>query len=298
MMTVLSSFSDDLAAIVERAAPTVARIDARRAIGSGTIWSPEGILVTAAHVVEREDRVEVGLFDGRTLPATLVGRDPTTDVAVLRVQATGLTPPAWAGPDGLRVGQLILALARPGRTLRATLGILSAAGDAWRTRAGGQIDRYLQADVRVWPGFSGGPLIDVSGSALGLNTAAMRRGPSLTIPATTLRRVVDALLAYGRVRRGYLGVGAHPVRLPAGPAQQLGQELGLLLVSVEPGSPAERGGLFLGDVIVAVAGQAVRRPDDLMAMLTGDQVGSTVPVRIVRGGQVQDLNITVGERAA
>jgi S1-C subfamily serine protease len=200
--------------------------------------------------------------------------------------------------DGLRVGQLVLALARPGRTLRATLGILSAAGEGWRTRAGGQIDRYLQADVRVWPGFSGGPLVDVSGTALGLNTAAMRRGPSLTIPAATLRRVVDTLLAYGRVRRGYLGVGAHPVRLPAAVSQQVGRDLGLLLVSVEPGSPAERAGLFLGDVIVAVDGQAVGRVEDLLAVLTADRVGSTVPARIVRGGQLQDLNIVIGERAA
>ena len=297
-MTVLSSLSDDLAAVAQAAAPSVARIDARRSLGSGTVWAPEGLLVTAAHVVEREDRIEVGLSDGKTLPATVVGRDPTTDVAVLRVQATGLTAPAWAGSDGLRVGQLVLALARPGRTLRATLGILSAAGEGWRTRAGGQIDRYLQADVRVWPGFSGGPLVDASGTALGLNTAAMRRGPSLTIPATTLRRVVDTLLAYGRVRRGYLGIGAHPVRLPATVSKQVGQDLGLLLVSVEPGSPAERGGLFLGDVIVAVDGQAVGRVDDLLALLTVDRVGSTVPTRIVRGGQVQDLNVVIGERAA
>ena len=175
---------------------------------------------------------------------------------------------------------------------------MSAAGEGWRTRAGGQIDRYLQADVRVWPGFSGGPLVDVSGTALGLNTAAMRRGPSLTIPATTLRRVVDTLLAYGRVRRGYLGVGAHPVRLPAAVSQQVGRDLGLLLVSVEPGSPAERAGLFLGDVIVAVDGQAVGRVDDLLAVLTADRVGSTVPARILRGGQLQDLNIVIGERAA
>ena len=297
-MTVLSSLSDDLAAAVQAAAPSVARIDAHRSLGSGTIWAPEGILVTAAHVVEREDRIEVGLSDGRTLLATLVGRDPTTDIAVLRVQATGLSSPAWAGSDTLRVGQLVLALARPGRTLRATLGILSAAGEAWRTRAGGQVDRYLQADVRVWPGFSGGPLIDVSGTTLGLNTAAMRRGPSLTIPATTLRRVVDTLLAYGRVRRGYLGVGAHPVRLPARMSQQVGQDLGLLLVSVEPGSPAEQGGLLMGDVIVAVDGLAVGRVDDLMALLTADRVGSSVPARIVRGGQLRDMNIVIGERAA
>jgi S1-C subfamily serine protease len=148
----------------------------------------------------------------------------------------------------------------------------------------------------MYPGFSGGPLVDADGKVLGLNTSALLRGISLAVPASTLRRVTETLLAHGRVRRGYLGVGSQPVRLPSALAKQLDQETGLLLVSVEPGSPAEQGGLLLGDVIVALAGQPIRHMDDLLAGLSGDQVGASVPVRIVRGGKVQEMKVVIGER--
>jgi S1-C subfamily serine protease len=295
----LSRLSDGLAAVVEATGPGIVRVDARRRWpGSGIVWAPEGVVVTADHIVEREERIEVGLPDGTALPATLVGRDPATDVAVLRIQATGMTTPAWANPDGLRVGQVLLALARPGRTVRAAFGILSAFGESWRTPAGGEIDRYVQADLRLPPGFSGGPLVDAGGKVRGLATSGLLRGMSVAVPAPTLRRVVDMLLAYGRVRRGYLGVGAHPVRLPDTLAQQSGQGTGLIVISVEGGSPAERGGLVLGDVILTVEGQRVHRLDDLMALLRADRVGATVPVRIARGGQLQELRVVIGERAA
>ncbi len=266
-MDELARVSDKLAAVVDAVAPSVVRVNARRRWpGSGVVWAPEGIIVTADHVVEHEERAEVGLADGRTLPATLVGRDPTTDVAVLRVEETGLSAPSWANPDDLRVGHMLLALARPGRTVRAAWGIVSALGERWRTSAGGEIDRYLQTDIRLFPGFSGGPLVDPSGKVRGLATAGLMRGMSLAVPVPTLRRVVDVLLTHGRVRRGYLGVGAHPVRLPARLRQQTGQETGLILVSVELGSPAERGGLLQGDVLLAADGQPVHRLDDLMAL--------------------------------
>ncbi len=298
-MDELARVSDKLAAVVEAVAPSVVRVDARRRLpASGVVWAPEGIIVTADHVVEHEERAEVGLADGHTLPATLVGRDPTTDVAVLRVEATGLSAPSWANPDDLRVGHMLLALARPGRTVRAAWGIVSALGERWRTSAGGEIDRYLQTDIRLFRGFSGGPLADPSGKVRGLATSGLMRGTILAVPAPTLRRVVDVLLTHGRVRRGYLGVGAHPVRLPARLGQQTGQETGLILVSVEPGSPAERGGLLQGDVILAVDGQPVHRLDDLMALLSADRVGTSVALRLVRGGQVQDLSVVIGERAA
>src|SRR5205807_230237 len=144
-----------------------------------------------------------------------------------------------------RVGHLVLALGRPGGKVLSTLGIVSAIGEGWRTRGGGDLDSYLQTDVVMYPGFSGGPLVDASGQVIGLNTSGMR-GANLTIPVTTVQRVVSALLAHGRVKHGYLGVGAQPVKLPAALAQQLGQETALLLASVEPDSPAEKGGLLLG----------------------------------------------------
>jgi S1-C subfamily serine protease len=297
MEQVLANLSDALAATVEASGPSVVKVDARdRLAASGIVWSADGVVVTAHHVVERDDDIGVGLPDGRTVAAALVGRDPSTDLAVLRAEATGLTPPAWSDASGARVGHLVLAVGRPGHKAMATLGIISALGESWRTPAGGQVDRYVQTDVVMYPGFSGGPLVDAKGQALGLNTSALLRGVSMAMPAATLRRVVETLLVHGRVRRGYLGVGAQPVRLPAALAQQLGQETGLLLVSVEPGGPAEQGGLLLGDTIVALAGQPVAAMDDLLDGLSGERVGVAVPVRVVRGGQVQELTVVIGER--
>jgi S1-C subfamily serine protease len=298
MTQVLPNLSEALAATVEAAGAGVVRVEARRRLpASGIVWSPDGVIITAHHVVEWDENISVGLPDGQTVPGTLVGRDPTTDLAVLRAQATGLTPPAWAEPDDLRVGHLVLALGRPGRTVQATLGIVSALGESWRTPAGGRLDRYLQTDVVMYPGFSGGPLVDAAGGVLGLNTSALLRGISLAVPTLTLRRVVETLLAHGRVRRGYLGVGAQSVRLPAALGERLGQETGVLLVSVESGSPAEQGGLLLGDTIVTLDGQPVRHMDDLLALLSSDRVGAAVPVRVVRGGQVQELTVTIGEHS-
>jgi S1-C subfamily serine protease len=296
-MSVLSDLSQTLAAAVESAGVGVVRVEARsRFPASGIVWSADGVIVTAHHVVEQDDNIGIGLPDGRTLDAKLVGRDPTTDLAVVRSQASGLTTRAWADLGALKVGHLVLALGRPGKTVMATFGVVSAFGEAWRTPAGGKLDHYLQTDVVMYPGFSGGPLVDASGQFIGLNTSALLRGISLTIPATTLRTVVETLLAKGRVSRGYLGAGAQPVRLPGVLAQQLKQETGLLLISVEPGGPAEKAGLLLGDVIVALAGEPVRHLDDLLVALSGDRVGVCVAVRIVRGGQVQEVNAVIGER--
>ncbi len=297
MSEIVSRLSDDLAQIVEAAGPAVVRVEARRRLpASGIVWSSDGVIVTAHHVVERDDNIRIGFSDGRTTPATLIGRDPTTDLAALRADASDLEAPTWAGPDSVRVGHLVLALGRPGATTMATLGIVSAHDNGWRTPAGGRMDRYLQTDVVMYPGLSGGPLVDADGQALGLNTSAMLRGISLTVPTTTLERVVEELLAHGRVRRGYLGVGAQPVRLPAGPAKEIGQKTGLILVSVEPDSPAEKSGLLLGDIIVAVGGRPTRQLDDLLTMLSGDTVGEALPVRMIRGGQTSEVSVTVGER--
>ena len=296
MPEVLTSLSDALAETVAKVGPGVVRVDARdRLPASGIVWSRDGVVVTAHHVVERDDNISLGLPNGETVAAELVGRDPTTDLAVLRAQATDVTPPTFADPDSLRVGHLMLALGRPGKSVRATMGIVSALGGSWRTPNGGSLDRYLQTDLVMYPGFSGGPLVDSAGQVVGLNTSSLLRGISLAVPTPTLNRVVEALLAHGRIRRSYLGVGAQPTQLPEGLAEQLGQETGLLLVSVESGSPAERGNLFLGDTIVAMDGQPVRQMDDLLAQLGGDRVGAEIVIRIVRGGQFQNLSVTLSE---
>lgn len=296
----LHNLSNGLAATVAAAGSSVVRVEGRRRLpATGIVWSKEGLVVTAHHVLKRDDNIDMGLPDGETVQASLVGRDPTTDLALLRIEgggAAGLTPPAWVDPDDVRVGHLVLALGRPGRSVQATLGIVSALGDQWRTPAGGKIDRYLQTDVVMYPGFSGGPLVDVTGQVVGLNTSALVRGVSMSVPVPTLRRVVETLLSHGRIRRGHLGVGIQPVRLPPELAGQVDQETGLLLIHTEANSPAERAGLLLGDTIIALDGHPVRHHDDLLGLLSGDRVGTSVPVRIVRAGQIQEVTVVIGER--
>lgn len=297
MTGILSQLSDDLAATVARGSSGVARIEARqRMAASGIIWSGDGVIVTAHHVIENDEGIKVGLPDGNTVTATLVGRDPSTDIAVLRVQASGLTPAARADSESLSVGHLVLALGRPGQEVRATLGMVNAIGKGWRTPAGGSVDRYIQSNITMYPGFSGGPLVDVDGGILGVNTSALLRGVSATIPLPTVQRIVETLLSHGRVRRGYLGVGAQPVRLQGAAAQQLGQETGLLIISIESNSPADKNGLLVGDTIVSLDGQAVRQLDDLLSLLSGDRVGKNTTIKVVRGGQVQDISVTIGDR--
>ncbi|MCZ7668214.1 MAG: S1C family serine protease [Chloroflexi bacterium] len=194
------------------------------------------------------------------------------------------------------MGNLVLALARPGQTVQATLGIISALGGSWRTAMSGRVDRYLQTDVVMYPGFSGGPLLEGNGRLLGMNTSGILGGVSLAIPVQTLSRVVDTLLTHGRMKRGYLGVSTQKVRLPEELRQELDQKTGLLIVSTEANSPAAQGGLTLGDTIVAIAGEKVRDHDALLAQLSGDVVGTAVTVRMIRGGQVQNVEVTVAER--
>ena len=293
----LTRVSEDLADTVASAGKSVVRVEGRqRMAASGIVWSEDGLIVTAEHVLESDEDIKIGLPDGETVSAELVGRDPSTDLAVLRADGKGLALAEWSEPESARVGNLVLAIGRPGNTVQATMGIVSALGDGWRTRAGGQIDRYLQADLTMYPGFSGGPLADSSGKVLGLNSSALLRGVNVSVPAPTIRRTVEAIIKHGSVQRGYLGVGAQVARLPEGLAKQQDQETGLLLVSVEPDSPADKAGLVLGDTILALAGEPIRHLDDLLAALGGHTVGEAVTVNIVRGGSVQELSVTVGER--
>ena len=297
MTTALTQFSDALAETVASASPSVVRIEGRdRLPATGFVWTTDGIVITAHHVLERDDNIAVGFPDGETVKATLVGRDPTTDLAALRIPGGKLPESAWADTGGMRVGHLVLALGRPGNNAQATMGIIGALGKSWRTPAGGAVDRYLQTDLVMPPGFSGGPLVDAGGKIIGLNTSALLRGVSISVPLLTIRRVVDTLLAHGRVRRGYIGVGSQPTRLPEALASQLGQQAGLLLVSVESGGPAEKAGLFLGDTIVALAGEPVRGLDDLWAGLSAEKIGDSLEINIVRGGQPHTLTVVPGER--
>jgi S1-C subfamily serine protease len=297
IVDILSDLSGRCASLVEAVGPSVVRVEARRGLpASGIAWSSDGLIVTADHAIEHEDGIRVGLADGRSVPAVLVGRDRSTDVALVRAEATGLAPGTWAEPGSARTGHLVVSLGRPGRTVRARLGILTAAAGAWRAPSGAEIDRYFELDSGPAAGFSGGPTVDASGGVLGMQTTGLLRQTVLVLPRPTVRRVADALLAHGRVRRGYLGIGGQPVRLPAALRRDLGQEVGLLLVSVEPGSPAEAAGLLLGDVILTMGDGPIRHLQDLLGLLTAERIGTAVPVRILRGGTAREVSVVIGER--
>lgn len=292
----LQTLSNAMADLVESTGPSIVRVEGRGRLGaSGIVYSADGVIITAHHVVERDENIKIGLADGNSVNATLIGRDPNTDLAVLKAETGGLTAATWVDAGELRVGHLVLALGRPGKTVQATLGIVSALGGAWRTPAGGDVDHYLQTDVVMYPGFSGGPLVNANGHVAGVNSSALMRGVSMAIPTATVKKAVETILAHGRMPRGYLGVGIQPVRLADALQQQLGQETGLMLMSVESGSPAAQGGLLQGDVLVTLDGQAVRHVDELQVLLSTDRVGKSLPARIVRGGQVHDLAVTIGQ---
>ena len=291
MTKALISLSEELAGLVQETSPGLVRVIGRRRLpASGVVWSSDGLVVTANHVVQRDRGLRVGLADGQELEASIIGRDPGTDLALLQAEVGGLTVPNWTSTADLKVGHLVLALGRP------HLGVVSALSDGWRTPIGGAVSRYLQTDVVMYPGFSGGPLLGAQGALWGINTSALLRGVSITLPTETVEQVVADLVEHGRIRRGFLGVAAQPVDLPAALVETLDQERGLLLVSVEPDSPAEEAGFTLGDTLVGMQGEGIQSLEDLMHQLSGDRVGSDVSAQLIRGGELIEKKVRIGER--
>ncbi len=295
----LAQLSDGLADAAEAGGRSTVLVNARRRLpASGVIWSDDGVVVTADHVLERDEEITVGLPDGSEVEATLAGRDPGSDLAVLRVAASGLTA-ATLAPDGeTKVGHLVLALGRPvSGGVQASFGVVSAVGGRWRTFRGGQVEGYLRPDVTFYPGFSGGPLVDARGRVAGVNSSGLRRGAGLTIPSGAVSTIAQTLLDDGRIRRGYLGVASQPARLPTALAAGLdGQETGLLIINVEAGSPAEAGGLMLGDILVRLADTRLEDHTDLQGALGAERVGQPLKLTVLRGGEPRELTVTVGER--
>ncbi len=282
-MTDIKSLSDGLTAAVETAAKYTLLVDARKRYPASGIAYAEDLVLTADHVVTREDEIRIGLPDGKSLPATLAGRDPGSDLALLRLSEKALTPAKTAKSP--KVGQIVLAVGRPSEAgMQASFGIITSIGGPARTWRGGLLDQFLHTETVPYPGFSGGPLVSAEGDVLGLNTSGLTRGEALTIPVSVGWSIAESLAKHGTVKRGYLGVRTQPV------------ESGLLVLWLEKDGPAEKSGLLIGDILVRVNGQPQKDADDLFGALISDVVGKKVDVDVLRGGQPHSLKVTVGER--
>ena len=294
----LASLSDDLAGAVQRAGASVVAVHGRRRFpASGLAWRADQVL-TASHVLERDSDLSVTTPDGTQHTATLLGRDPASDVAILQVPNATLTPFTPAS-SGLTAGHLALAVGRPGTPQPvASFGAVSSVGGAWRTSQGGVLDAYIRADVALLPGLSGGALADVKGNVIGMLSANLAGGEPVAIPSGTLDGVAQRILSGGSLRRAYLGVSTQPVDLQEAVRQRLGiqQSSGLMLLGLEPGAPAERSGLLLGDILLSIGDRPVDDGEALQMALGPAVVGQPTPVRLIRGGELREMRLTPAPR--
>ncbi len=290
----LSALSNQMADAVERVAKSIVTVFGRdRQSATGIVYANE-LVLTADHVLERDDNLSVATADGKKLAAQLIGRDPTTDLAVLRV--AGLSAPSAAASAAPRVGQWVLAVGQPEEGLMASHGVVSAVGGPLRMGNGVNVERYIRTDATPYPGFSGGPLTDATGAVLGILTTGLARNVAIGIPFDLALRVAQTLTSQGYVKRGYLGVISQQVKLPTSQRAGLSQEHGLLVMRVEDDSPAEKGGMLMGDILTSVDGHVVTNADELMGLLSGDRVGRAVNLGVVRGGTLQTVSVVVGQR--
>jgi S1-C subfamily serine protease len=292
----LTSFSNALADAVALASPSVVQVQGHRRPASGLVYADDVVLTTAG-ALGREDGLHVRTDDGRTLDADLAGWDPATGLAVLRVPElrTKAISTSDASP---RVGQIALAVARSwSNAVTATAGLVSVIGGPLRTGPRRAIDQVIRTSAPMHDGFAGGAFVDTSGAVLGVATAGRIRGLGVVIPASIAWKTAATVLEHGGLKRGYLGIAGQPVRLPEN-QQAEGREEALLVVGVTSGSPASAAGVMVGDVIVALDDHAVESPEDLLDLLLGDRVGRPVTLRVLRGGSMRDLTVTVGERPA
>lgn len=295
----LVQWSDALADAVEHASRWTVTVAARsRIAATGIVASADGLVVTADHVIEREEDIEIGLGDGGPRPARLIGRDPSTDIAVVQVEGGDLPVVDWAPEGSVRVGHFALAIGRPTSAgVEASFGVVSVIGGPWRRRRGEAVERFVRTDTTFFPGFSGGPLVDTGGRAIGINSSRFRPGQGITVPAVTVRRVIQTLLKDGRIRRAFLGVGSQATALPAALREAAdGHETALLIVSVDDESPAGRAGIIVGDLLIGIDGDSIAGAEDLQSALGSDRVGATVSIRLLRGGEPLELPATLGER--
>jgi S1-C subfamily serine protease len=294
----LAELSTQLADAVEAAGKSVVSIHARRRIpSSGVIWR-EGVIVSASHTVKGNDDIRITLPSGESASATIAGRDSATDLIALRAPGAKSPVARHADESALRVGALVLAVGRPGAAVTASFGIVSAVGESWRSWQGSRVDRIARLDLNVYDGFSGSPLVDASGAVLGINNSALAQGTPLALPASVVDRVLDELLQRGHVRRPYIGIAVHPVALNAAAVKGhgLSQDAALVVLSAEEGAPADRAGILVGDVLLEVDGQALKRPADLLDTLSAAGTGTSITFKVLRGGTVKTVSLKPADR--
>jgi S1-C subfamily serine protease len=294
----LVELSDAIADAAESAGKSTVLVDARRRFPASGIAFAKDLILTANHVVEREEDINVILADGTEVKARLAGRDPGTDLAVLKLDSASATP-AEVSKTVARVGQFVLAIGRPSKNgIESSFGTVNSIGGPARTARGGMLEKFIKTDVVSYPGFSGGPLVNGDGTIFGINTSGFGSGSAITIPADVAWKIAETLAKHGKIKHGYLGIRSHTVNIPADSQKLLKrvQETGLLLVGLEEDSPAGKAGLIVGDILVSIAGEPVEHHDELFTRLSGDVVGKTVSIEILRGGKVESVNVEIGER--
>lgn len=306
----LDAYSKAVTSVAEELSPSVVKVDVQKAkshrrrdsgSGSGFVFTPDGFVLTNSHVVAGAERIEVTLLDGRSLDADLVGDDPDTDLAVIRISAPDLEPATLGNSRTLKVGQLVVAIGNPlGFQCTVTAGVVSALGRSLRSQSGRLIEGIIQTDAALNPGNSGGPLVSSSGRVVGLNTATIMgaQGLCFAIPSTIISHATGVLIRDGRIRRGYIGVRGQdvPISRRLTRAHELTNERGVMIVSVEKRSAANVAGLREGDIVIALDSTPVQGIDDLLRLLTEDRIGATSELKLLRGAETRTLSIQPAER--
>lgn len=298
--SILETISSEFASAAEKAGGSVVAIHARRWMPTSGIEWKKGVIVTVHHGVQRDEDIKVLLNGGRSVSAKLAGRDPSTDIAVLRIEEGSSGAPPFGDSTSLRLGHLVLALGRTRRgDLVASSGIIGGISGEWRNRRGGKLDQHIRLDLALYPGFSGGPLLNARGEVVGINTRGLGHGRAVTVPVATVNRVVEELLERGHIARPYLGIAMQPVDVPENMRSKLPAQtrVGLLVMHVENGGPAEKAGVLLGDVLFEVGGETVEHVDAIQDSLATAKVGDVLQIRVIRAGEIKPVSITLGERA-
>ena len=295
----LIEFSNALALATERAAASVVAVHTEtRGSSSGIVWRP-GVIVTSEHTLRRDEEIQLTLPNGRVAPATLVGRDPSTDIAVLKCAEADTVVSLFGDVAALKPGSLTLVV---GRTRAsgpvAALGVVSLVASDRRTWMGASLSPYIRLDIGLQPTSIGGAVIDAHGNVVGLATPRFARFGAIAVPASAINKIADTLLKQGRIPRGYLGVALQPVRLPNAFREKLqrNEKTAAIVLEVHPDGPADKAGIVIGDILVSLGGQSITRLEDVQSLLAGEAIGKTLPLKFVRGGTVQDSDIVVAER--